>query len=57
MTNSSAASATVDSQIDDVKRPLTDVEADGRIGLMFFAGIIGYCAGLFGLSAALASLF
>ena len=35
----------------------SDVEADGRIGLVFFGIIAGYCSLLFGASAALAALF
>lgn len=57
MTNSSAATAAMDSQVEDAKRQLTDVEADGRIGLIFFVGIVAYCAGLLGISAALAAVF
>ena len=38
-------------------RESSNVEADGRIGLVFFGVIICYCTVLFGASAALAAFF
>lgn len=47
----------VDSGDAEVGRKRSDVEADGRIGLVFFGVIVCYCTVLFGASAALAALF